>query len=182
MLRRLMARKIEAFEREWGYDMSYAREILAVGAGPLVTFMRATAVGGYRGGLPDAVWHAARVAAIVGEDCGPCAQLAVSMAERAGVDAGLLRAVVAGDDAALADDVRVAVGFVRAAAARSGECDGLREAAKARWGAAGVVALTYALLASRMYPTVKYALGYGKTCMRVEVGGVAVAAWREAAA
>lgn len=181
MLRRWVSKRLDAFEREWGYDMGYARALLAVGVAPLMAFMRATKVGQWQGGLPDEVWHAARLAAIVGEDCGPCAQLVVSMAERAGVAPVVLRGVAGGDDEALPDDVRVAVQFVRAAAARSAAVDDLREAVEARWGPAGVVGLTFALLAARMYPTVKYALGYGRACVRLQVGGVPVET-REAAA
>lgn len=181
MLRRLVEKRLEAFEREWGYDMSYAREILAVGVGPLMAFMRATKVGAWRGELTDDVWHGARLAAIVAEDCGPCAQLVATMAERAGVDRGLLRAVVSGDDAALPDDVAAAVRFVRAAATRSTDIDAHRAAVIERFGQRGLVALTFALLAARMYPTVKYALGYGRACARVEVGGVPVAPHRAAA-
>jgi hypothetical protein len=37
-----------------------------------------------------------------------------------------------------------------------------------------LVSLAFAITASRIYPTVKYALGHGKACMRVVVGGTPV--------
>ena len=33
------------------------------------------------------------------------------------------------------------------------------------------MSLAFAITAARIYPTVKYALGHGKACMRVVVGG-----------
>jgi len=42
-----------------------------------------------------------------------------------------------------------------------------------RWGQKGLVALALTLTTARMYPTVKYALGHGKSCSRVTVAGEA---------
>ena len=33
------------------------------------------------------------------------------------------------------------------------------------------MSLAYAILSGRAYPTLKYALGYGKACVRVRVAG-----------
>ena len=41
-----------------------------------------------------------------------------------------------------------------------------------RWGEKALVSLSLGLTASRMYPTLKYALGHGKACSKVTVGGV----------
>jgi hypothetical protein len=49
----------------------------------------------------------------------------------------------------------------------------LRDEVVRRWGQKGLVALTLALTTARMYPTVKYALGHGKSCSRVMVAGAA---------
>jgi hypothetical protein len=40
-----------------------------------------------------------------------------------------------------------------------------------RWGKAVFVDIAMALTTARMYPALKYALGHGKTCSRVTVGG-----------
>jgi hypothetical protein len=34
-----------------------------------------------------------------------------------------------------------------------------------------LVSLSFAMLSARMYPTLKYALGYGKSCTRLTIGG-----------
>ena len=52
--------------------------------------------------------------------------------------------------------------------------DEYREEIVKRWGRRALVSLTFAITASRIYPTVKYALGHGKVCTRVVVGGTTV--------
>ena len=43
-----------------------------------------------------------------------------------------------------------------------------------RWGRRALVSLAFAIHCARIYPTVKYALGHGKACMRIVVGGTPV--------
>jgi hypothetical protein len=38
-----------------------------------------------------------------------------------------------------------------------------------------VISLAFAMVASRTYPTVKYAMGHGKACTRIVVGGAPIA-------
>src|SRR5580692_633717 len=92
-------------------------------------FSRAAALGQFRRDVPIEPWYAAGITVVRHEDCGPCTQLGVTMAERAGVSPAVLRAVVS---------------------------------------------LAFAITAARIYPTVKYALGHGKACTRVVVGGTPV--------
>jgi hypothetical protein len=96
------------------------------------------------------------------------------MAAKAGVDPQVLRAILAGDEAAMGDDAALAYRFARASLERRlEEADALREDVVRRWGRKGLVAVALALTTARMYPTVKYALGHGKSCSRVMVAGVA---------
>ncbi len=72
--------------------------------------------------------------------------------------------------------------FARASLARDMEtCDPLRDEIVGRWGDEALVAISLSIVAARMYPTLKYALGYGKTCSRVTVSGETVAPMRLAA-
>jgi uncharacterized lipoprotein YbaY len=150
------------------------RAILASGFGALRPLMGLQRISEYRKGIPLAPWFAAKITAARAEDCGPCVQLVVTMAERARVPAATLRAVVAHDESAMPDDVRLAVRFTDAALAHAPEAEHLREQIVTRWGNDAVVSLAYAILSGRAYPTLKYALGYGKTCARIEVAGQAM--------
>jgi hypothetical protein len=175
MIRWALRKGIEKFEREWNYDAGYLRDVVDASPRAAWLFSRATALGKYRRGVPLEAWCAAGITAVRHEDCGPCTQLGVTMAERAGVSPEILRAVLAGDPDAMPPDVALAWRFTRATLAHAAAADEYREAIVKRWGQRGLVSLAFAITAARMYPTVKYALGHGQACLRVVVGGTPVA-------
>lgn len=175
VVRWLMRRGVAAFERQWDYDASYLHEIIEASPRAGWMFSRAAAIAKYRKDVPPAAWAAAAITAVRHEDCGPCTQLGVSMAERAGVDAKVLHAVLTDDPAAMPDDVRLAWQFTRATIEHDPSADKYRNEIVKRWGPRAVVSLAFAIVASRIYPTVKYAMGHGKACTRVVVGGAPIA-------
>ena len=182
MLKWFIRRRLAAFEKEFGYDASYARELLDNDVRAFLAFAKITSMGNYHKGAPLAAIFAAKVVGTLTEDCGPCTQLNVTMALKAGVDGKQLAAVLANDEAAMSDDVKLAVRFARASLAHSLEADEYRDEIVKRWGKEGLFSLTFGLTAARVYPTVKYALGYGKACSRVTVAGTPVTVVREAPA
>jgi hypothetical protein len=137
-------------------------------------FSRVTALGRFRRDLPTEAWCAAGITAVRHEDCGPCTQLAVTMAERAGVSPVILSAVLADNPDAMPPDVALVWKFTRATLAHDAGADVYRDAIVNRWGRRALVSLAFAITAARIYPTVKYALGHGKACMRVDVSGTPV--------
>ncbi len=174
MLKWLMHRGVAAFERQWQYDAAYMHDLIDTDPRAAWAFQRATALGRYRRALPADALAAASLTAVRMEDCGPCTQLGVAMAERAGVDAAVLRAVLTGDAAAMPDHVALVWRFTRATLTHDPEADRFRDDIERRWGRQAVVSLAFAILTARMYPTVKYALGHGTACARVVVGGAPV--------
>jgi len=175
MLTWLIKNRLAAYERTYQYDLSYARELLATDRRAFFAFARVQGLSGYRKDAPLDVYYAAKLTATIAEDCGPCTQLVVTMALRDGVDPRTLAAIVRGDEAAVTDDVRLGLRFARAVLARDGEADELREAVLRRWGPRAVVSLGFAMVAARIYPTLKYALGHGQACQRVVVGSETIA-------
>lgn len=169
MLTWYIRRRLAAFERTHGYDLGYARELLATDLRAFLAFARASGIGAYRRDVALAPHVAATLVAAMAEDCGPCTQLVVTRALADGVEPAVLAAVLAGDVGALPADVALAVRFARATLARAPEADLHREEILARWGARGLVSLAFAVVAGRFYPTLKYALGHGRTCQRVRV-------------
>ena len=95
MIRWALRRAIRKFERDWNYNASYMRDIIDASPRAAWLFSRVTALGQFRRDLPIEVWCAAGITAVRAEDCGPCTQLAVTMAERVGVSAAVLQAVLA---------------------------------------------------------------------------------------
>jgi hypothetical protein len=97
------------------------------------------------------------------------------MAERAGVSAAVLRAVLTDNPGAMPPDVELVWRFTRATLAHDAGADPYREAIVQRWGQLALISLAFTITAARLYPTVKYALGHGKACMRIVVAGTPVA-------
>jgi hypothetical protein len=177
MIKWLMRRWLTGFKRQWKYDAAYMHEVLDADPRAFRLFAKAIALGHYRRDVPLAPHFAAGIVALMTEDCGPCTQLTIDMAEHAGVDPAVLRAIVARDFDVMPTDVALAARFTAAALQHAPEADALREEVVERWGKRGLISLSYAMLAARMYPTLKYALGHGKSCTRLRVGG---AVWTSA--
>jgi hypothetical protein len=174
MFRWVLRKAVDKFERDWNYDASYLREMIDVSPRAAWLFSRVTTLGQFRRDVPIEAWSAAGITAVRHEDCGPCTQLAVTMAERAGVPPEVLRAVLADDPAAMPPDAALAWRFTRATLAHDPAADDYRAVIVERWGRRALVSLAFAITAARIYPTVKYALGHGKACVRVVVGGTPV--------
>lgn len=174
MFRWLLRKGIGKFERDWNYDASYMHDLIDASPRAGWLFSRAVAIGRFRRDVPLDAWCAAGITAVRHEDCGPCTQLGVTMAERAGVSPAVLRAILSDDPDAMPSDVALVWKFTRATLAHDAEADTYRDAIVARWGRRALVSLALAITASRMYPTVKYALGHGKACTRIVVGGTPV--------
>lgn len=174
MLKWMMHRGVAAFERQWHYDAAYLHDLIDTDPRAAWAFQRATALGRYRKAVPPDALAAASLTAVKSEDCGPCTQLGVAMAEQSGIAPAVLRAVLVGDEAAMPEHVALVWRFTRATLDHDAAADRYRDEIERRWGRQAVVSLAFAILAARMYPTVKYALGHGKACTRVVVGGAPV--------
>src|SRR3569623_226285 len=128
MMTWLVKNRLAAFEKRWGYDVSYMRDLLAADSRAFWAFARVAKISEYRRDVPVEPWFAAKLVGAMHEDCGPCTQLVVGMALAARCTQTVNGNVIAGDDVALPDDVRLAVEFARAVlvtAAATGDVAGL---------------------------------------------------------
>jgi hypothetical protein len=173
MLKAILLRGLDRFEQSSGYDASYMRALLRASTGSFFKFSLATGMVD-RKAAPAEALAAAGIVGTLAEDCGPCVQISADLAVAAGVIPDVLRAILAGDEAGMGETAVLAWRFARASLARDMEAaDPLRDEIVRRWGEAGLAALALQLTTARMYPTLKYALGYGKACSKVVVAGVA---------
>jgi hypothetical protein len=170
----LLRRSVGRFERQWNYDGGYLRDIIDASPRAAWRFFNATKLGSYTADVPVEALAAAGITAVRAEDCGPCTQLAVAMAERRGVKPAALRAILTEDVAAMPDAAALAWRFTKAVLAHDAAADDYRAVIAERWGPRAVISLSFAITTARMYPTVKYAMGHGKACTRVVVGGTPV--------
>src|SRR5678816_3827547 len=118
MLTWLIKKRIAAFEKKYGYDTSYLRDLAETDLRAFFKFARAASIGNYRRDIPSEALHAVRLAAIVAEDCGPCTQLCVAFALEDGIAPRTIAAVLAGDERAMPEIAHLGYRFVRAVNAR----------------------------------------------------------------
>ena len=175
MLKWFMKRKLKAFGAAFDYDTTYMQELADTDPAAGVAVSRLSAVASYRADAPVAAWFAGKLVAAISEDCGPCVQLGVRMAERAGVSASDLRAIIAGDISRMSAEASLGYRFAKALLARSEELDDLRTEIVARWGRKALGAISIGIVTTRTFPALKYALGHGRSCQLVKIGGDMVA-------
>jgi len=174
MIRFFLNRMLVSFSKRYQYDVGYQQDILNRSIWAFIKFMGFQTMAGHCGQVPVEALYAARIRAILWEDCGPCTQLAVNMGLEAGVNSDVIRAIVYNDVESLPYNAGLVVRFAEFVLIRSPEAEQLGEEIRALWGEAGLHTIAFAISSYRVYPTIKYALGYGKTCSRVMIDEVAV--------
>ncbi|HET6157479.1 MAG TPA: hypothetical protein VFE34_03970 [Dongiaceae bacterium] len=175
MLKWFMKRQLRAFGDAFGYDTSYGQELVDADPAAGFALARLSKVAAYRADAPAAAWYAAKIVAAMREDCGPCVQLGVSMAEQGGVSESDLRAIIAGDVGRMSAEASLGYRFAKAVLDRNEQLDDLREEIVQRWGRKALGAIAINIVTTRTFPAMKYALGHGQSCQSVEIGGVAIA-------
>ena len=172
MLKTLLHRSVaNNLERPFGYDASYVHEVIDASPATAIKFSFVTGLVDRKAAPAEAI-AAAGLVGTLAEDCGPCTQIGVDIALKGGARAEVLRAILAGDEAAMGPDAALGYRFARASLARDLEAaDVARDEVVRRWGRKGLIALAMALTTARMYPTLKYAMGHGRACSKVMVAG-----------
>ncbi len=169
MLKTYFRRRIERMERDFGYDATYAREILDASLSAFLKFALFQSMAAHREGAPREAWFAAKLAAAMNEDCGPCAQLMVDVALRAGVSPDTLAALIRRDPDSAGPDAALGFRFGLAVAANAVEAAELAAEVKAKYGKRGQIALAMAVAATRVYPALKRGMGHGAACQRLSL-------------
>lgn len=167
---------ISRFERRFDYNMGYARELLDTSVLAFLYYFWMGLPASYRRDVPKEAWYAAKIVATRSQDCGPCVQLVMNMAQAEGVPASVRRAVWARDPAQMSDDVRLAWRYAEAALTHAVDLNDVCAAVEERWGRRGLHALALSMTASRSFPMLKYALGHGQHCQAVCIDGQVLSA------
>jgi hypothetical protein len=176
MLKRFIHKKLAAFEKDFEYDASYMHDLLDTDFGAFRKWARAVAIGSYRKDVPLDVYTAVGLVGVVAADCGPCAQLGVTMALREGVPGATIATILRGNLDAMTEPTRLGVRFARAVIARDSLIvEETRTELERRYGKRALVSLGFALCAAQLYPTFKWATGYGHACQRLQVEGTTIA-------
>jgi hypothetical protein len=174
MMKWFIHRKLAAFEKDFGYDASYMHYVLDTDWRAFMKFARAAQLSRYRKDVPLDLYTAVGITGGLKGDCGPCLQLGVTMALREGVPGATIARILRGDEAEMTEPTRLGVRFARAVLARDPIADEYRAEIERLHGKRAVITLALALVASQLYPTFKYALGYGHACQRITVEGTTI--------
>ncbi len=174
-------RMLRATNKRYGYDTGYLELMLKESPSAFFKFAALDKAANHREMVPLDASFTAKLVGVMAENCGPCTQLVVDMALKAGMPEDQIKAVLCRDTRAMNDATVLAFRFADAAVRRLANDDEYRDAVRAEWGEKGVIDLTMTLQISRMFPMVKAALGYAKECRRVTVGGHNVEISKQAA-
>jgi hypothetical protein len=180
MLKRLLHSQIRKFERMFDYDAAYMHEVIDASALAGVKFVLGTYAAQHRAGVPKEAWYAAKLAAALAEDCGPCTQLAVDMAVMDGVAPAAMAALVRGDIETAGGEADLGYRYGMAVATNAPAAPDLVEEVRARYGEKGLVSLALVVAFTRIFPAAKRGLGHGAACARIEVANQSIAIERAA--
>lgn len=181
MIRYTFNKMLLALKNRYDYDVRYQQDILATDLGAFLKFMGFQTMVSHSGNVPAGPLFAARIRSILSEDCGPCTQLVVDMALEAKVSPEIVQAIIDQDLDKLPKEIALVVQFTELVLAHNPEADDLREKVRDLWGSQGLITLGFAISAYRVYPALKYTLGYGKACSRILVSESSFAPNRDSA-
>lgn len=179
MIRYVFNKILLAMQNRYDYDVRYMQDILKADLRAFLKFMRFQSMSSHSGNLPAGPLFAARIRAIIWDDCGPCTQLVVNMALEAKVSPDIVRAIIDRDLNNLPEDIALVVRFTELVLAHNPELDDLREKILDLWGKKGLITIAYSISSYRVYPALKYTLGYGKACSRINVNDLSMAPNRQ---
>ncbi|WP_448569519.1 hypothetical protein [Thalassotalea ganghwensis] len=169
MLKRMFNKMLASMSKRYDYDVSYMSDMVRYDSAAFIKFMMFQSLASHQGGVPKAPLYAAKLRAIIWDDCGPCTQLVVNLALEAKVSKDIVTAIIERNIENLPADVALVVEFTDLVLAHDPQADDLREKIVRLWGHKGLIAIGLAISSMRVYPAFKYALGYGNTCSKIKV-------------
>jgi hypothetical protein len=154
---------IRAFGQHYGYDVTYLESLMEASPGAFQAFEGAMGVGRYQKAAPAEALAIAKLTAVRAEDCGPCTELGVKMAREQGVEENVIRGALRGGEGLNPEQLDIQR-YARAVAANEEMEPELLPRLEARWGREVIAELALAIVGTRLYPTLRRALGHGKSC------------------
>lgn len=169
MFKYLVNKSLKSMSQRYEYDVRYMQDILQKDVSAFIKFMGFQIMASHNGNLPKEIAYAVRLTSIMWDDCGSCTQLIVDMALEANVDPDLLKAIISKDYDTLDNMTSLVVHYTEMVLSHHPDADTLRDDIKYLWGTQGLVAIGFCISTTRVYPALKYALGYGKACIKIRL-------------
>ena len=154
---------IRAFGRHYDYDVGYVEALMDASPGAFAAYEAAMPMGQYQKEAPTELLMIAKLATAQVEDCGPCLELGIKIARESKVPESLIRGSLQSGKGLSSEQLDV-YRYAHAVAENADMDPELLPRIESRWGREVVAELAIAIVATRMYPALKRALGYAKRC------------------
>lgn len=158
---------IDQFEKHYDYDCNYMRKMADASPKAFKTFVNFLPMGQVGSSLKPEVLWAAKIASMLTEDCGACVQLNIKMALEAGIDSKLVKTIVK-SPSHLPDELKNIYDFAKAVASNTHEHSELQQQIEEYYTPEQVTELALSIASTKIYPTIKRALGDFQSCSLFE--------------
>lgn len=154
---------LRAFGDKYDYDTTYLEVFMDASPLAFQAFEAAMPMARVQSVAPVDLIFIVKIAAMQAEDCGPCLRLTIKMAREAGVSETIIRGPLqeGKDLSPIQYDV---YRYTRAVTLNEPIDPELITHLEESLGRAALAEFAVNIVAARMYPTVKRALGYAKSC------------------
>lgn len=162
---------ISKFADTFQYNADYMHEMAETDLEAITRFSLLQDFGDYRKQISAKAWYTAKLAGCISEDCGPCTQLVVTMAEKEGVDKTLLSNLIEGKRELLDSETRLFYDYALAVISHDMQAETLRQEIESKFGPSSVISAGLAIITGKAYPLLKYATGHGQACVKIRING-----------
>ncbi len=169
MMKRWLHRATRKLESRFNYDATYLHEVIDASPVAAIKFGFFQIMSQHRKGVSKDAYFAARLAAALSEDCGPCSQLVVNFALQEKVRPQVLAALLRGDLEKAGKDAELGFRYGIAVGQNTQDAPALAQQAEKRFGKQGMVTLAFAVASARVYPAIKRGMGHGAACSTIIV-------------
>lgn len=154
---------LRKFGAHYDYDTSYLEDLLDASPGAFQAFEAAMPMARVHKTAPIDLIMIAKLAAMKAQDCGPCTLLSVKMAREAGLAESVIRAVLR-DGGGLTDPQRDVYVYAVGVALNQELPPDLLPQLQECLGREVLAEIAVNIIATKLYPTLKRALGYAESC------------------
>ncbi len=159
---------IDQFEAHYRYDSTYIRELLEYSPDAFAKYLAFRPFNSHRESLSLEVFWIGKIAALQVADCGHCLQLIVRIALEAGVAKELIRATLQGGSK-LSESLKDVYDYATCVAAYKLPDPILEARIRQQLSKAQLIELGICVSTVTVFPTIKRALGYTKSCSLIEI-------------
>ncbi len=168
-IKRLLHRVIRKFEAAMGVGAEHMHFIVDTSVRAFLGVMLFRKMSTHREALGSDATHLARIVAVQHSDCGSCVQGNVNMALQAGMRPAWITAALERTPERLPPELREIYEFTNHILDKTYGEDELRASIRRRYGDRALIDLAYAIASAQVFPVIKQALGYAKSCSKVHV-------------